>query len=215
MFPLYDDNPTGRTPVMTYGLITVCVVVFGYQVGLAGAELQPFIQTWAVIPRELFTHFDREWFTLVSSQFLHAGLWHLVGNMWFLWLFGNNLEDVLGRWSFLGFYLVCGVVAALVQAGVTPSSGLPLLGASGAIAGVMGGYIVRFPQAQIYTLVILVLFMTVMRIPAVVYLGLWIVLETLRAAATQPGMPGIAYLAHVAGFVAGVVLLPLWPERRD
>jgi membrane associated rhomboid family serine protease len=215
MFPLYDDNPTGRTPVMTYGLITVCVVVFFYQVGLAAAELQSFIQTWAVIPRELFTHFDREWFTLVSSQFLHAGLWHLVGNMWFLWLFGNNLEDVLGRWSFLGFYLVCGVVAALVQAGVTPSSGLPLLGASGAIAGVMGGYIVRFPQAQIYTLVILVLFMTVMRIPAVVYLGLWIVLETLRAAATQPGMPGIAYLAHVAGFVAGVVLLPLWPERRD
>ena len=215
MFPLYDDNPTGRTPVMTYGLITVCVVVFGYQVGLAGAELQPFIQTWAVIPRELFTHFDREWFTLVSSQFLHGGLWHLLGNMWFLWLFGNNLEDVLGRWSFLWFYLVCGVVAALVQAGVTPSSDIPLLGASGAIAGVMGGYIVRFPQAQIYTLVILVLFMTVMRIPAVVYLGLWIVLETLRAAATQPGMPGIAYLAHVAGFVAGVVLLPLWPERRD
>lgn len=215
MFPLYDDNPTGRTPVMTYGLITVCVVVFFYQVGLAAAELQPFIQTWAVIPRELFTHFDREWFTLVSSQFLHGGLWHLLGNMWFLWLFGNNLEDVLGRWSFLGFYLVCGVVAALVQAGVTPSSDIPLLGASGAIAGVMGGYIVRFPQAQIYTLVILVLFMTVMRIPAVVYLGLWIVLETLRAAATQPGMPGVAYLAHVAGFVAGVVLLPLWPERRD
>ena len=215
MFPLYDDNPTGRTPVMTYGLIAVCVVVFGYQVGLAGAELQPFIQTWAVIPRELFTHFDREWFTLVSSQFLHAGLWHLVGNMWFLWLFGNNLEDVLGRWSFLGFYLVCGVVAALVQAGVTPSSDIPLLGASGAIAGVMGGYIVRFPQAQIYTLVILVLFTTLMRIPAVVYLGLWIVFETLRAAATQPGMPGVAYLAHVAGFVAGVVLVPLWPERRD
>jgi membrane associated rhomboid family serine protease len=215
MFPLYDDNPTGRTPVMTYGLITVCVVVFFYQVGLEAAELKPFIQTWAVIPRELFTHFDREWFTLVSSQFLHGGLWHLAGNMWFLWLFGNNLEDVLGRWPFLCFYLLCGAVAAFVQAGVTAHSGIPLIGASGAIAGVMGGYIVRFPHAQIHTLLILVIFITVIRIPAVVYLGFWIVFETLRAAATEPGMPGIAYLAHVAGFLAGAVLLPLWPERRD
>jgi len=215
MFPLYDDNPTGHTPVMTYGLIAVCVVVFAYQVGLEAAELKPFVQTWAVIPRELFAHFDREWFTLVSSQFLHGGWGHLVGNMWFLWLFGNNVEDVLGCWRFLGFYLLCGVVAALVQAGVTAGSGIPLIGASGAIAGVMGGYIVRFPHARIHTLVVLVVFITVMRIPAVVYLGLWIVFETLRAAATEPGVPGIAYLAHVAGFLAGAVLLPLWPERRD
>lgn len=214
MFPLYDDNPTRHTPVVTYGLISLCVLIFFYQVGLGAAQLKLFIQIWAVIPQQLFGHFDQEMITLVSSQFLHGDIWHLAGNMWFLWLFGNNLEDILGRWPFLWFYLACGVVAAFVQAVVTPGSEIPLIGASGAIAGVMGGYIVRFPRAQIHTLLILVIFITVVRIPAVVYLGFWILLETLRAAAVNPGQPGIAYLAHVAGFVAGVLVLPILPEQR-
>lgn len=215
MFPLYDDNPTRHTPVVTYGLITGCVLIFAYQAGLGAPQLRFWLQSWAVIPRELFANFDQELITLVSSQFLHGDVLHLAGNMWFLWLFGNNLEDVLGRGSFLFFYLACGVVAALAQALVAPTSPLPLLGASGAIAGVMGGYLIRFPYAHIHTLLILVIYITVVRIPAVVYLGFWIALETLRAAAANPGMPGIAYLAHVTGFVAGVMLLPLLPERRD
>ncbi|MEN9216373.1 MAG: rhomboid family intramembrane serine protease [Gloeomargarita sp. HHBFW_bins_162] len=215
MFPLYDDNPTRHTPVMTYGLITVCVVVFFYQASLDESGLKLFIQTWAVIPQELFGDFNTEMMTLVSSQFLHGSLWHLLGNMWFLWLFGNNLEDVLGRWLFLFFYLLCGVVAALAHAVVIPASGIPLIGASGAIAGVMGGYIVRFPQARIHTLLIVVIFVTIVRIPAVVYLGFWILMETVRAAAVNPGQPGIAYLAHVVGFLAGVVILPMLPERQD
>ncbi|MEN9244739.1 MAG: rhomboid family intramembrane serine protease [Gloeomargarita sp. DG02_5_bins_242] len=215
MFPLYDDNPTRHTPVMTYALITVCLVVFFYQTRLDEPGLKLFIQTWALIPQELFADFHREMMTLVSSQFLHGSLWHLVGNMWFLWLFGNNLEDVLGRWVFLFFYLCCGGLAALVYAVVIPASGIPLIGASGAIAGVMGGYIVRFPQAHIHTLLIVVIFFTIVRIPAVVYLGFWILWETLRAATVSPGQPGIAYLAHVVGFLAGVILLPWLPERQD
>ncbi|APB33861.1 rhomboid family protein [Gloeomargarita lithophora Alchichica-D10] len=200
---------------MTYTLIAVCVVVFFAQVSLDAPQLKLFIQTWAVVPQELFNNFADEMITLVSSQFLHGSLLHLAGNMWFLWLFGNNLEDILGRGPFLFFYLLCGVVAAFVQAVVTPGSAIPLIGASGAIAGIMGGYILRFPQARIHTLLILVIFVTVIRIPAVVYLGFWIALETLRAAAVNPGLPGIAYLAHVAGFVAGVIVLPVLPERRD
>lgn len=215
MFPLYDNNPTRHTPVMTYALITLCGVVFFYQVSLAPVQLQQFIQTWALIPRELFRDFDRELITLVSSQFLHGSLGHLLGNMWFLWLFGNNLEDILGRWPFLFFYLFCGGLAAWVYAVLVPASEIPLLGASGAIAGVMGGYIVRFPQAQIHTLFIVVIFVTMVRIPAVVYLGFWIFWETWRAATVSPGQPGIAYLAHVVGFLAGVILLPWLPERQD
>ncbi|MEN9207116.1 MAG: rhomboid family intramembrane serine protease [Gloeomargarita sp. GMQP_bins_120] len=215
MFPLYDDNPTRRTPVVTYGLIAACVVVFLYQVSLDRDQLLAFVNTWAVIPKALFTQFDHRAITLLSSQFLHGSFLHLFGNMWFLWLFGNNVEDVLGRWRFLGFYLFCGAAAALAHAVVIPTSTLPLIGASGAIAGVMGGYIVRFPQARIYTLLVLVIYVTLVRIPAAVFLGVWIVLETLRAAAVHPGMPGIAYLAHVAGFMTGAVLLPLLPERRD
>ncbi|MCS7293430.1 MAG: rhomboid family intramembrane serine protease [Gloeomargarita sp. SKYBB_i_bin120] len=215
MFPLYDDNPTQRTPVITYGLIAACVVIFFYQVNLDGEQLQQFVQAWAVIPKELFTNFDAKAMTLISSQFLHGGFWHLFGNMWFLWLFGNNLEDALGRWRFLLFYLFCGAVAALAYALVVPMSTIPLLGASGAIAGVMGGYIVRFPQAQIRTLLVLVIFVTIVRMPAAVFLGAWILMETLRAASVHPGMPGVAYLAHVAGFLTGAVLVPLLPQRLD
>ncbi|HAN45731.1 MAG TPA: rhomboid family intramembrane serine protease [Cyanobacteria bacterium UBA8156] len=203
MFPLYDENPTQRQAVVVPLLILACVGIFFYQ--LATGDAQP-IRQFGMIPAVLFANPGREWGRLLGSQFLHGNLVHLFSNMWFLWIFGNNVEDRLGSGRFLGFYLACGAIAALAQGLAAPQSNIPLIGASGAIAGVMGAYAVCFPRARIVTAVFLLIFFTLVRIPAIVYLGLWIVFEIVRASQANPGLPGVAYLAHVGGFGAGLVL---------
>jgi membrane associated rhomboid family serine protease len=213
MFPLHDDNPTRDASVVVYALIVLNVLIFFHQSSLSRLELQDWLNHWAVIPRQLTSQFDREFFTLISSQFLHADLIHLVGNMWFLFIFGNNVEERLGSWLFLPFYLVCGIVAIFAQVAFAPYSAVPMVGASGAIAGVMGAYIVKFPRAKILTLVFLGFFFTFVQIPAVVFLGFWILGQTIYATLANPNQPGVAYLAHVGGFVAGMVLLALLPTR--
>lgn len=207
MFPLHDDNPTKQTAIVVYGLILVNVLIFFYQFSLGNIQLGRWFDSWALIPQQLTRQFSREWVTLISYQFLHGDLWHLLLNMWFLYVFGNNLEDRLGRGRFIGFYLLCGVVAALVQALVSPSSRIPMVGASGSIAGLMGAYIIRFPKAKIYTLVFVGFFFTFLHIPAAVFLGIWFFLQTVYATLSDPNEPGVAYLAHIGGFVAGIVLL--------
>jgi len=215
MFPLHDDNPTRDASVVVYALIVLNVIIFFYQSSLSNFELAVWFNNWAVIPQQLTSEFSRELITVITSQFLHANLIHLISNMWFLYLFGNNVEDRLGAWLFLPFYLVCGAVAVFAQVAFAPNSSVPMVGASGAIAGVMGAYIIKFPRAKILTLVFLGFFFTFVQIPAAVFLGFWIFGQTVYAALANPNQPGVAYLAHVGGFVAGMILLAFLPKRDE
>nr|WP_322744424.1 MULTISPECIES: rhomboid family intramembrane serine protease [unclassified Coleofasciculus] len=174
MFPISDDNPTRITPYVTYALIAINIVVFIHELSLAPPQLNEFFELYAVVPQELTASFRGipvnqpvpEPLTLVTSQFLHGGFLHIGGNMLFLWIFGNNIEDRLGPIKYIIFYITCGILAALSQYIFATQSAIPSLGASGAIAGVMGAYILKFPQAQINTLVFLGFFITSIRIPA-------------------------------------------------
>lgn len=225
MVPLQDNNPTKITPFVTYALIIINVLFFLYEISLSPQELEQFFRTYAIVPRELTASFGStnlseiipELMTLVTSQFLHGGFLHLGGNMLFLFIFGNNIEEQLGRFKYLIFYLACGVLAGLAQWFFSPQSNIPALGASGAIAGVLGAYILRFPKAQILTLIPLGFFFYTIRIPAIFFLGFWFVqqafygLASLQAPSnigTEGG--GVAYWAHAGGFVFGAILGPLF-----
>ncbi len=215
MFPLHDDNPTQDTSIVVYTLILANVLIFGYQASLPNFQLSEWIGNWALTPKEFIANPSKQAIALISSQFLHANIFHLVGNMWFLYLFGNNIEDQLGHWKFLFFYLLCGAVGGLVQVLITPMSMVPMLGASGAISGVMGAYLVRFPRARILSLVFLGFFVTAIPIPSAVFLGLWIAGQTIYAAMANPNMPGIAYLAHISGFAMGAIAIFLFSKRSN
>ncbi|NUN66372.1 rhomboid family intramembrane serine protease [Pseudanabaena biceps] len=215
MFPLHDDNPTQDTSIVVYTIILINVLIFGYQTSLPNFQLGQWLNTWAVIPQELIANPSKQAIALISSQFLHANIFHLAGNMWFLYLFGNNIEDQLGHWKFLFFYLLCGAVAAGAQVMTAPMSNVPMIGASGAISGVMGAYLIRFPRARILSLVFLGIFITAIPIPAAVFLGLWIAGQTVYAAIANPNLPGVAYLAHIGGFVVGMLAIYLLPKRSE
>ena len=224
MVPLRDNNPTKLTPYVTYGLIATNFLIFLYELTLAPQQLNGFFHLAAVVPRELTASFSGipvhqsvpEWTTLITSQFLHGGFLHVAGNMLFLWIFGNNVEDRLGHFKYLFFYLACGILAALTQWYFSQTSGIPSLGASGAIAGVMGAYILRYPRAEIATLIPLGFFFPVVRIPAYYFLGFWFLQQAFYGVASLKapvniGMEngGIAYWAHAGGFVFGAILGPL------
>jgi membrane associated rhomboid family serine protease len=226
VFPIGDDNPVRITPYVTYTLVAINVLVFIYQLSLTPPQLEDFFYHWAVVPRELTAYFGGagvvayqpfpEWITLITSQFLHGGFLHIAGNMLFLWIFGNNVEDQLGHVKFLIFYIACGMLAALAQWYFSPLSAIPSLGASGAIAGVMGAYILRFPRASIRTVIPIGIFPLLFNVPAFVYLGVWFVQQALYGFAslnvpTNIGMEtgGVAYWAHAGGFVFGAILGPL------
>jgi membrane associated rhomboid family serine protease len=223
VFPLYDENPTRITPYITYGLIGMNVLVFFHEISLPGTQLEQFLQLYAVVPRELTNNLGGEWTTLFTSQFLHGGWWHLISNMVFLWIFGNNIEDRLGHFKYIIFYLSCGALAALCQWVIGVNSGVPSLGASGAISGVLGAYIIRFPHARVMSLVFLGFFITTIRVPALLLIGIFFIqnvisgLANLQAAANMSvETGGVAYWAHIGGFVFGVILGPLLGLfRRD
>ena len=214
MFPLRDENPSHSVPVVTRVLIVVNALVFIYQVML-GPEVGYFMLEWGMVPARLSLALQRggePWsgpgLTLVSSMFLHGGWLHLVGNMWYLWIFGDNIEDRLGHGKFLGFYLLAGIGAALLHYALNPASRVPTVGASGAIAGVLGGYLVAFPRARIITLVPLFPFFQVMPLPALVVLGLWFVMQFFSGALSLgfgAAGGGVAWWAHVGGFAFGIV----------
>ncbi len=223
MVPLRDNNPIRIVPYVTYAIIAINILVFIYELSL-GPNLEAFFRVWAVVPAKLTASFAGEptglpfpaWVTLITSQFLHGGILHIAGNMLFLWIFGNNVEDRLGHFKFLCFYLACGALASLAQWFFSAYSTVPSLGASGAIAGVMGAYILRFPNAEILTLIPLGFFFFTFRLPAVFFLGFWFVQQALYGVASLDapaniGMQGggIAYWAHAGGFVFGAVLGPL------
>jgi membrane associated rhomboid family serine protease len=203
-------------------LIAINILVFLHEIQLSPPELEQFFRTWAVVPARLTASFRGEispfvWITLITSQFMHGGLLHIGGNMLYLWIFGNNIEDKLGRVKYVVFYLTCGVLASLAQWLFSQGSEIPSLGASGAIAGVMGAYIIRFPKARILTILPIFFYITVVRIPAFVFLGIWFVQQAFYGVASlnvpsTVGMEsgGIAYWAHAGGFAFGALLGPLF-----
>ena len=221
MIPLRDANPTRRTPVVTVALIAACVLVYGYQVLLLAqggdAALEAFITRWGVVPADLVDTLragalgSGEPVTLVTSQFLHGSLLHIAGNMLFLWIFGNNIEDRFGRLAFVAFYLVGGIVAGLTQVAIDPTSTVPTIGASGAIAAVLGAYLVLFPGARVTTAIFLIFFYQLIEIPAIFVLGFWFVLQLFDGlgslgAMGQATTGGVAFFAHIGGFIFGAAI---------
>ncbi|MGI3168073.1 rhomboid family intramembrane serine protease [Pseudooceanicola sp. C21-150M6] len=214
MFPLRDHNPSGRMAFVTWALIAVNVAVFLSYASLMGqpGALNGFFSEYAMIPARLSS--GDGYSTLITSQFLHGGVMHLAGNMLFLWIFGDNLEDEMGHAGFLLFYLASGVAAALAQYAWAPDSPVPMVGASGAIAGVMGGYMLLFPKARVDILFIFIVFFKIIPVPAWVLLGLWFGLQFLNGLAADTSSGGVAHWAHAGGFVAGLLLtLPVF--RRN
>jgi membrane associated rhomboid family serine protease len=215
MFPIKDDNPTKSKPIVTYLLIFLNIAVFAYEVLLdLQNQLEGFIYAYALIPRDVLSG---RLYTLLTSMFMHGGVMHILGNMWYLWIFGDNIEDIMGRRRFLGFYLLSGLAASALQIYVNPSSAIPNLGASGAIAGVLGAYLVTFPRARVHCIVVFGFFIRWIVLPAVLVLFLWFVLQlfsgigSLAYLADDQG--GVAYFAHIGGFIAGVVLVKIFRQR--
>jgi membrane associated rhomboid family serine protease len=214
MIPLRDVIPSRTRPVVTVSLLALNVLVFVRQAGLGAEATERFISTFGLVPA------DFSWMAVVTSMFVHGGFMHVAGNMLYLWIFGDNVEDRMGRGRFLAFYLLCGAVAALAQTATAPDSPVPMVGASGAIAGVMGAYFVLYPKSRVLTLIPLPI--TVVEIPAVYLLGLWFVMQFVNGMATlSPSgdaalAGGVAFWAHAAGFGAGALLVLLFrrPERQ-
>ncbi len=206
MLPIRDHNPSGRRPFVTYTLIVINVLIFlAFNLSMGdGRELNLFFYDWGMVPVQISA--GQDYYSLVTSQFLHGGFMHIAGNMLFLWIFGDNMEDKLGHIPFLIFYLVSGAFAALAQWIVDPSSQIVTIGASGAIAGVMGGYLLLFPKAKVDILLILIVFFKIFPIPAWVMLGLWFLLQVGNGVISDPDLGGVAYWAHAGGFVVGLIL---------
>lgn len=218
MIPIKDDQPTASFPIVTIGIVAVSIAVYIYQLSL-GPYGREFILRWGTTPYE-FTHFQDIGpqaplpipFTIFSAMFMHGSVFHLLGNMLYLWIFGDNLEDYLGRFRFVLFYLLSGIAAAISQIIVDVNSQIPMIGASGAIAGVLGGYALLFPRARVLTLFIFFFIPRLFPIPALFFLGIWFFFQMLSSASGG----SVAWFAHIGGFVAGILLVPLIkpPTRR-
>ncbi|EPX79662.1 rhomboid family intramembrane serine protease [Salipiger mucosus] len=214
MFPIRDHNPSGRTPYVTYGLIVANIAIFlsYWSLFQQPRALNAFFVDFALIPALVSEGAGLPGF--VTSMFLHGGLAHLAGNMLFLFIFGDNIEDEMGHLRFLGFYLACGLLAGVTHYAMAPFSPVPTVGASGAIAGVMGGYLLLFPKARIDILIILVIIFKVLPVPAWIMLAVWFALQLFGGFGSGPGEAGVAYWAHAGGFIAGMALtVPLWLKR--
>jgi membrane associated rhomboid family serine protease len=217
MLPFKDNIPTERFPVVTVILLAINIAVFLYELSLETAgRLDSFFIQFGMTPYEISNGVSLVprnypvYLTLITAMFLHGGWLHIGGNMLYLWIFGNNVEDSMGRFRFVVFYLGCGLIASLAQIAVSPSSMVPNIGASGAIAGVLGGYLLLFPRAKVTTLVILIVFITVVQLPAVVVLIFWFLLQLFYGLADSAAGGDVAYFAHIGGFVAGLLTIKLF-----
>ena len=221
MFPIHDDNPTRITPYVTYVLLSACVLVFIWQISLGDAAQQA-VYSFGVIPSVLFANKSLPveleilpaWLTIFTSMFLHGGWMHLIGNMLYLWVFGNNVEDAMGHRRFIVFYLACGLLAALTQAVLNPDSEIPMIGASGAISGVLGAYLLLHPRARILVVIPIIIVVYTPWIAAYWVLGFWFVLQLINSLISASDTGGVAYGAHLGGFVAGMLLIPLFKYRN-
>ncbi|MBI5559953.1 MAG: rhomboid family intramembrane serine protease [Deltaproteobacteria bacterium] len=210
MIPLKDDSPTRSFPFVTVFIIAANIIVFSFQATLGPEGMEVFIYKTAAIPYEI-TRFADVYpgdfvplpFTVLTAMFVHANILHLLGNMLYLWIFGDNIEDVLGHFRFILFYLFTGAIASLTHIMLNPGSTLPLIGASGAIAGIMGAYFLLFPGAKVLTLVYFFIFVQIVRVPAVVFLGIWFFFQLISSV----GGGGIAWYAHIGGFLSGALII--------
>jgi membrane associated rhomboid family serine protease len=221
MIPIHDDAPTRQPPVFTVVFIAACVLVFLWQIGGDPVHQQNIIYALGVIPSVLLgnAYLDPQlvWVpafaTVFTSMFLHGGWMHLVGNMLFLWVFGNNVEEATGHVRFIVFYLLCGVAAVFAQTLPNPDSTIPMVGASGAISGVLGAYLLLLPAARVLVVIPMGFYFPTVRLPAALVLGLWFVLQLVNSLLADPGQGGVAFGAHIGGFIAGMALIPLFKKR--
>jgi membrane associated rhomboid family serine protease len=223
VIPLRDANPSGTWPLVTVAVILANVAAFVHELG-QGPALDRFLLTYGLVPVKVVYLWQIAGLGLLgdvvipafASIFLHGGFVHLLGNMWYLWIFGDNIEDRLGHLRFLVFYLLCGLLASAAHVALNPESGVPVIGASGAIAGVLGAYLVCFPRARVLTLVPIFIFVQFVQLPAFVLLLFWFVLQFFNGALAigQANLGGVAWWAHIGGFVAGMVLVWVFPRRR-
>ncbi|MDZ4177785.1 MAG: rhomboid family intramembrane serine protease [Coriobacteriia bacterium] len=207
MIPIYDDNPTRSFPLLTITFIACNIAAFIFEVTREPGELSALIVTYGFVPARFFAEplSTGNLFSLLTAMFLHGGWLHLGGNMLYLWIFGNNIEDRLGKLRFVAFYLGCGVLASLAQAFIDPASTVPLVGASGAIAGVLGAYLVLYPRARVVAVIPIFFIIELATIPAVFVIGLWFLLQLAQGIGSIGMMSGVAWWAHVGGFVAGML----------
>lgn len=222
MFPLRDSTPSGSVPIVTVCLIIVNSALWLYEVSLQN-QLERFILEYGLIPLQFVQAFrsgggmwSHAVAPLVSSMFLHAGWMHVIVNMWFLWIFGDNIEDRLGHFKYLLFYLLCGIGASLLHVAFQPHSKLPMLGASGAISGILGAYLISYPHARVHTLLIIFVLIRFVEVPAFLFLIFWFILQLVAGTsqlAARGEVGGVAYWAHMGGFVVGIILLLIMPER--
>ena len=234
MFPYRDDNPTVLTPYVTVGFIALNVLTWLFVQGAGVSEQLPrSVCRLGLIPGELLgratpgtgielapglacvVEAHPKYWTVLTAMFMHGGWFHLIGNMLFLWVFGNNIEDAMGHGRFVVFYLFCGVAAAAVQVFMSPTSLIPMVGASGAISGVLGGYLLLYPRVRVHTLIFLGFFVTTIALPAYVMLGYWILLQLAGASLSGMETGGVAFWAHIGGFVAGMLLIRLFAKSEN
>jgi membrane associated rhomboid family serine protease len=221
IFPYRDDNPHDIVPIVNWLLIGACVLVFLWQVSLPPGAEQNAVYGLGMIPAVLFGYaaLDSElvlvpaWASVVTSMFMHGSLLHLIGNMLYLWIFGDNIEASLGRFRYLAFYLLCGVAAAMTQALQDPQSEIPMVGASGAIAGVLGAYLLLHPRANVRVLFVFFIIFRTINVPAAIVLGTWFALQLWQGATVATEQGGVAFWAHIGGFVTGIVLVLLLRRR--
>jgi membrane associated rhomboid family serine protease len=222
MIPLRDDNPSGTPQIVTIAFIVMCVLVFVWQLSFGAQGGQRIVYALGVVPASLLGQGQLPaelslvppWTTVFTSMFMHGGWMHLIGNMLYLWIFGDNVEDSMGHGRFVVFYLLCGIAAVLAQALPDPASTIPMVGASGAISGVLGAYLLLYPHARVLVAIPLGFLLHTMRIPAGLVLVLWFGLQLFSSAMAQPGQGGVAFRAHIGGFIAGMILIPLFKQRR-
>jgi membrane associated rhomboid family serine protease len=212
MIPISDENPSRHPPLVSWIIIAACIATFIWQASLSDPEHDAAVLSFAFIPARLFVE-DPElpaMLTLVTSMFLHGGLLHLGGNMLYLWVFGNNVEEAMGHIRFFVFYVLSGMGAALTQAWFDPASEIPMVGASGAISGVLAGYVLIYPRARITVIVPLGILLYPVKISALFVVGFWFLVQLFQASITGPGEPGVAWWAHLGGFGAGFLLTPFF-----
>jgi len=224
MIPLRDENPSGTFPFVTIGIIVFNIVVFLFELSL-GDRLEEFILSYGLVPLKVWHYgripslsFREAFFPFISSMFLHGGWVHIIGNMWYLWIFGDNIEDRLGHLRFAVFYLLCGIGSGLIHTIMNPKSGLPCVGASGAVAGVLGAYFLCFPMARVLTIIPIFIFIEFVELPAMIFLFFWFFLQffngALSIAFVSQTIGGVAWWAHIGGFIIGIVLVLVFPKSR-
>jgi membrane associated rhomboid family serine protease len=219
MFPYKDDNPTDTFPFVTIGIIALNILVFLLQL-MADVDGKRIVYAYGAIPHNIVSFESTQpihpLLTIFTSMFMHGGFFHIFGNMLYLWIFGNNIEDRLGHFRFILFYLFCGIVAALSHTLTATGSGVPMIGASGAVSGVLGAYVLLFPMARIHTIIFLGFFVQTVQIPALIVIGFWAIIQLVNGLIIQglPSQGGIAWFAHAGGFLAGLITIKLWQPRR-